>query len=190
MTAAALGPTLPADRVAQVAIRDLLDGLPPRADAPADLGRWAETVAALHAAHAAAGSAGVRRAFATLSSLDPALVTLLAAVEQECRLLSVCDLYAAEPAPPHEIITGLLTTGLNLLASRPKYGKSFLALQMSSAVGTGRSLFGLQAERGRVLFLALEDTRRRLRDRLEKQQVPADADITFATEWAPLSERG
>jgi len=63
-------------------------------------------------------------------------------------------------------------------------------LQIAAAVGTGGSVLGLRAERGRVLYLALEDTLRRLRDRLQKQKVPEDAAVTFATMWEPLAQQG
>ena len=51
-------------------------------------------------------------------------------------------------------------------------------------------MLGLSAERGSVLFLALEDTPRRLSDRIKKQGVPAEASITFHTAWEPLGQQG
>lgn len=65
-------------------------------------------------------------------------------------------------------IPGVLPEGLAILAGRPKFGKSFLALQMANAVATGegRSLGVAELQAGDVLVCALEDSERRLRDRL------------------------
>jgi hypothetical protein len=43
---------------------------------------------------------------------------------------------------------------------------------------------------GKVLYLALEDSPRRLQRRLRQQNVPADAPITFVTDWPLLGEGG
>jgi RecA-family ATPase len=58
-----------------------------------------------------------------------------------------------------------LPEGLAILAGRPKFGKSFLSLQLAIAVATGEGKkFGLSAvEAGDVLDCSLEDSERRLR---------------------------
>jgi hypothetical protein len=64
-------------------------------------------------------------------------------------------------------IARLVPEGLALLAGRPKAGKSFLALQMALSVATGRNwLEESSCEQGDVLFLALEDGGRRMKQRL------------------------
>jgi len=87
-------------------------------------------------------------------------------------------------------VHGLLPVGLNILAGRPKTGKSWLALQIAHAVATGGQVFNRQAQRGSVLFIALEDSPKRLRDRCKQQHVPRDAQIIFFTEWSPLDDNG
>jgi hypothetical protein len=69
-------------------------------------------------------------------------------------------------------IPDILPVGLCLLAGRPKVGKSWLALQIAQAVATGGRVFGYKVQQGSVIYLALEDTGRRLQDRMRKQGWP------------------
>ncbi len=64
------------------------------------------------------------------------------------------------------VVHDLVPIGLTLLAGRPKQGKSFLALQMSIAIACGDVFLGKQVIQGDVLYLALEDHRRRIQSRL------------------------
>nr|MBC7245425.1 AAA family ATPase [Chloroflexota bacterium] len=73
----------------------------------------------------------------------------------------------------------LIPTGLTLLAGRPKSGKSWLGLQIARAVGAGEEILGQPVERRRVLYLALEDNARRLKERMERQGWPAGLDVDF-----------
>lgn len=82
---------------------------------------------------------------------------------------SVAELYAAEFPEPRYLVPGLLPSGLAALAARPKIGKSWMALQVAVAVGVGGQVFGEQTKKGRVLYLALEDSIRRMKLRLQKQ---------------------
>lgn len=70
---------------------------------------------------------------------------------------------------PPFIIDGLLLAGLTMLGGRPKIGKSWLALQLVQAVGTGGMFLGQRAEQGRCLYLALEDPPWRLAERMKAQ---------------------
>jgi hypothetical protein len=70
---------------------------------------------------------------------------------------------------PQWAVKGILPDGLSLLAGKPKLGKSWLALNLALAVATGGVALGsISVERGDVLYLALEDTKRRLKDRVAK----------------------
>jgi RecA-family ATPase len=80
--------------------------------------------------------------------------------------------------------------GLTMLAGRPKQGKSWLALQIAVAVGTGGKLLGLDVPKGKALYLALEDSARRLKSRLESQQAPTETEVKFYEEWKALTEGG
>ena len=66
------------------------------------------------------------------------------------------------------IIDGLLDPGVYLLVGAPKLGKSFLALQIACHVSTGKSLWGYKVRKGTVLYMALEDTDKRLQRRFYK----------------------
>lgn len=95
-------------------------------------------------------------------------------------------------------IQGILPAGLSCLHGRPKVGKSWLALQIAIGVACGGKVLGQQVERGKVLYLALEDGPRRLQGRLQKQladslltgSYPEDMDITFYTEWPTFGKDG
>jgi hypothetical protein len=96
-----------------------------------------------------------------------------------------------EPAfGPPWVVPGVIPGGLVALAGRPFIGKSWLALQIAGAVGTGGRVFDRQVRKGKVLFLALLDPPRRLQMRGRKQLWPAEVDVTFVLEWPPLGQGG
>jgi DNA-binding transcriptional ArsR family regulator len=79
--------------------------------------------------------------------------------------------------------------GLTILAGAPKLGKSWLLLATAVAVSTGGEVLGQQCETGDVLYLALEDNRRRLKARLRQMNLRAWPDrVTFMTQWPTLDE--
>jgi hypothetical protein len=90
-------------------------------------------------------------------------------------------------------VKDILPAGLSLLAGKPKLGKSWLAMSTALAVAHGGSALGRSVEAGAVLYLALEDTQRRLQDRLRKllsrQNSKAPARLDFATE-VPRQDNG
>ena len=65
-------------------------------------------------------------------------------------------------------IDKLLPQGIFILAGSGKIGKSWLSLDMCIAVATGGKLWDFNATAGDVLYLALEDTHPRLKERLER----------------------
>lgn len=82
------------------------------------------------------------------------------------------DIVKKEFAPLDWLIKSILTAeGLAVIADRPKHGKSWLVLQMAVAIATGRPflrnvLFATGKPR-RVCYFALEDSERRIKDRLQ-----------------------
>jgi len=76
---------------------------------------------------------------------------------------------------PVWIVPRIIPEGTTLLAGRPKLGKSWLALQIAHAKAIGGVALGERVEAGRVLFCALEDNARRLKDRMDGQHWPAAA---------------
>lgn len=77
------------------------------------------------------------------------------------------DLAKIKMAPQQFIVKGLLPTGNMLLASRPKMRKTFWALQLGMAVASGGKFMDWETEKSDVLMLALEDSQRRLKSRVE-----------------------
>ncbi|BDF78514.1 AAA family ATPase [Pyramidobacter piscolens] len=64
-------------------------------------------------------------------------------------------------------VEGLVPSGLTVLASIAKKGKSWLVLQMGAAVAAGKPFLGMKTMQGAVLYAALEDTQARLKERLQ-----------------------
>jgi RecA-family ATPase len=76
--------------------------------------------------------------------------------------------------------------GFSVLAGKSKLGKSWLALNLALAVASGGTAIGsIDVEQGEVLYLALEDTKRRLQGRLRKILAATEAEppagLTLAT---------
>jgi hypothetical protein len=90
------------------------------------------------------------------------------------------------------IVEKILMEGFTLFAGRPKTGKSWMALCLAIAVSAGVPALGsLGVLQGPVLYLALEDTPRRIQKRLrmllgERPPPPA---LYIATAW-PRGEKG
>ena len=106
---------------------------------------------------------------------------------------SAVDLMAMELAEPKWAIDGIIPEGLSILAGNPKLGKSFLALNISIAVASGGLALGeIQVEKGDVHYLALEDSPRRLQERLTKSLdgQPTPDNLIMSIQWPRLNEGG
>lgn len=106
------------------------------------------------------------------------------------------DLMSMEFDPVRYIVPGYIAEGCTILAGAAKLGKSWLVLQMATAVARGSKCLGGTCDQGDVLYLALEDNGRRLKSRLQMQnaadgimgkQMPEC--LQFETEW-PRAEQG
>lgn len=85
------------------------------------------------------------------------------------RPFSAAALDLEELPPVRWAIPELLPQGLTLLIGKPKMRKSWLALGIGVAVASGgRALGSIPVEQGEVLYLALEDSKRRLQSRQRK----------------------
>lgn len=82
------------------------------------------------------------------------------------RSFSMSDLYenVYDSRPP--IVDGLLYSGTYLFVGAPKVGKSFFMAQLAYHVSMGIKLWDYEVKKGTVLYLALEDTEKRLQERL------------------------
>lgn len=68
--------------------------------------------------------------------------------------------------PTRFCVQGFLPQGIAILGGAPKTGKSWLALDLCVRVAKGEPLWGMRTERGTVIYLCLEDSLRRIRDRI------------------------
>jgi hypothetical protein len=91
------------------------------------------------------------------------------------------------------VVPGIIPAGLTILASRPKLGKSWLSLGIGLAVATGGTVLGqIEVPKREVLYIALEDTERRLQNRLKMLLPDAQAPegLHFALHWPKLDTTG
>ncbi|MEV7445218.1 AAA family ATPase [Streptomyces sp. NPDC091204] len=103
------------------------------------------------------------------------------------------QLMAAEFPEPKWAVPGILAEGVSLLAGPPKVGKSWLSLGLGLSVAAGGHAFdSVPVQGGPVLYLALEDTPRRLQTRMGKLLGgrPAPAGLTLVTECPPFPQGG
>jgi hypothetical protein len=105
------------------------------------------------------------------------------------KIFSAKALGAMEFPPIKWIVPEVLPEGATILAGRPKLGKSWMALDIALAVARGDYCLGDRlCPAGDVLYLALEDNRRRLQSRIDRVSVPGSSEpwperLDFATEW-------
>lgn len=103
------------------------------------------------------------------------------------------ELLAAQLPVPRWAVPGIVPEGFTVLAGSPKVGKSWLSLGLAVSVAAGgKALSSVRVESGPVLYLALEDTARRLQDRLRKVLGSSDAPkgLTIATACPPIPAGG
>jgi RecA-family ATPase len=109
------------------------------------------------------------------------------------RVFTAAELMAEELPPVRWVVANILPEGVTFLAGRPKLGKSWMMLGLGVAVATGGVALGTKrVEQGEVLYISLEDPRRRLHNRLGKllSDQPAPAKLHIVTEWPRLDEGG
>ena len=80
------------------------------------------------------------------------------------RTFTMNELYenVYDSRPP--IVDGLLYAGTYLFVGAPKVGKSFFMAQLAYHVSMGIRLWDYEVKKGTVLYLALEDTEKRLQE--------------------------
>jgi hypothetical protein len=102
------------------------------------------------------------------------------------------ELMNMEIPPMRWAIPHLLPEGVTILGGKPKIGKSWLALGLCVATTTGGVALGTKhVDQGDALYLALEDNKRRLQDRLSKILTgEAPHNFQIYLEWPRLSEGG
>lgn len=184
------GPESQEIELVKTAIQKLLTGDTPPTIPTDYAGAWADELNALVVAHRAGGRDAARRAFDALARARPDLAGLIAGDTEHHRFTSWAELLTMQFPEPVWAIPKLLPVGLTFLAGRPKLGKSWLALQIAQAVATGGVALGERVQRGNVLYLALEDSLCRIRERGKLQGMPPNAAVAFADRWDALMMGG
>lgn len=103
--------------------------------------------------------------------------------------ISAGDLQQKDLPPVRWIMQDIIPAGLTILASPPKFGKSWAAIALCLATAAGDRFLAHRCYRSGALYLALEDGERRLKSRLEKllNGRPAPPGFDFATMAPTLS---
>jgi hypothetical protein len=111
------------------------------------------------------------------------------------KVLNVTTLQTMTFPPMRYVLPGYVPEGATLLVSRPKLGKSWLVLDLAIAVAAGRFTLGeIKPAQGNVLYLALEDGKRRLQRRMTKLLPTFSGTwpdrMEVATEWRRADQGG
>jgi hypothetical protein len=94
---------------------------------------------------------------------------------------------------PKWAVPGVIAEGVTVFAGPPKVGKSWASLGLALAIAAGRDAFDrIPVRPGPVLYLALEDTPRRLQRRMRMllRGEPAPAGLTLLTTFPALNQGG
>lgn len=102
--------------------------------------------------------------------------------------ISATELAAKHFDPLIVPVKGLIAEGLTLLCGAPKIGKSWFVLQMCAAVALGTPFLGRTTSPGPVLYLAYEDSGRRLQARLQTLGEEPNANLQFDTNIITVSD--
>jgi hypothetical protein len=111
----------------------------------------------------------------------------------ENRGYTASELMGVDFPEPVWVVPNLLPQGLTLLCGKPKMGKSFLALTIALELSSGSKVLGrIPINPISVLYLALEDTYRRLKGRLSEMIFGASApdNLHFYTQWDKVDQGG
>lgn len=101
------------------------------------------------------------------------------------------ELFRATYPDPEFVIPGLFPYGLTIFAGKPKVGKSIFVLDMAFSLASGGRFLGIaDLDPQSVLYLALEDSKRRLKNRLSKMtSEPIGSDrLHLCTKWPRLDK--
>lgn len=103
---------------------------------------------------------------------------------------SVKDLMTQHFVPTEFLVNGILPLGVTLLASPPKFGKSWFSLMLCLAVAKGAPFLGLGTTKSDVLYLDLEDGDADLQERIKKLNMgeEAPAGLLYSTEAPTLAD--
>ena len=107
------------------------------------------------------------------------------------RFKSVYELYATpEESVPFVVEDLLPSSGLSVLAGKPKAGKSTLARQLAVAVAQGKPFLGKSTEPGHVLYVALEEKQSEITSHFNDLGLTSEDEVSTYCEVAPRNAIG
>jgi hypothetical protein len=171
--------------------RKHMAGIAPRLKADVSWVVWPDAPAGGDAADYVAQGGTVEGIQAMLK--EPDLPTQTSPSTQAVYIGDMAALQRKVLPEPRWSVPGIFPEGVVLLVGKSKLGKSWFALDVALAVSTGAKAWGgIQVEQGEVLYLALEDSERRLSDRMA--QVYGDqvwpAAFLYAVKFPRANEGG
>jgi RecA-family ATPase len=114
--------------------------------------------------------------------------------KHELQDYGAADILSMDIQQPKWAVPEILPEGLNILAGKPKRGKSIMALNMAISISCGVPVLGkFNSVKGPVIYLALEDTLRRLQTRLKTMLAAggkASNDLRCYTDFPRMHEGG
>ena len=122
---------------------------------------------------------------------DPALYRQQSAAQDfapEDEPISAAELMKKQFSPLVQPVAGLICEGVTLLVAASKIGKSWLALLMAICIANGSDFLGRHTTKSRVLYLALEDSERRLKERIRALGEPVPENLYLKTNITKMGE--
>lgn len=101
--------------------------------------------------------------------------------------INAVDLANKEFAPLVQVVQDLIVEGCTLFCGASKIGKSWGMMQLAAAVSAGEPVWGRATTKGAVLYMALEDSARRLQYRLGKMGITPNENLNFQTQTITLA---
>lgn len=101
-------------------------------------------------------------------------------MENKLKIIDAETLLATPMAKTLYVVDGLVPQGVNIICGDGKIGKSWLMLWLGLQVSQGLPVWGFETLHCDVLYLSLEDTVRRIKDRLYKLTDTAPTNLRFA----------
>lgn len=101
-------------------------------------------------------------------------------MENKLKTIDAETLLATPMSKTMFIVDKLISQGVSVVSGASKIGKSWLMLWLSLQVAQGLPLWGFEVKQSDVLYLCLEDTERRIKDRLYKLTDTAPCNLRFA----------
>jgi len=91
-------------------------------------------------------------------------------VPGELKVITLKELMAMKFPYESPVISGLLPSGTYIFAGAPKIGKSWLVLWFAQQIALGQPIWNFETTESGVLYLALEDKEKRLKNVLHCSQ--------------------